>query len=599
MRKTNRKYDKIDALLVNLKGPTSYNSVTQYEVPLGLLSIATHCENKGFKVLVLNEPNVTLDLLLKIIAIERIGVIGFHCNAENVWSVMSAIDILKKQNNSLLCIAGGPQVSASPWNARIIEQSQCDIAVEGEGEEAFADILAIVNNKFDNISAFESVNGITYRLKNKIVFNGRKSPSDLRCYPIPDRNLTYFPSAPTGAESIYTSRGCPYKCAFCFEATKGSMYRTRDVSAVLNEVELLLKERTLRHLSIVDDLFMFSGVRVKEICEGFKRLQNRYHDFSWYCEGRANIIRKNPELLDSMIDSGLVRLQIGIESGDQAILDNYNKHLTLDDLRETARFCLKSGLISVVGNFIIGGPFETWITISNSVAFAKELLEIAPGCIDIMSSTLAPYPGTAICLRPKKYGIDILDADSITGPGNEYVFLKTKELSKSDILAARAGFDQEVEKKAASLIPIISNDRAKKIFEARERFGIFTMWNRLFSLYRPNYFNYFGLQVTDGRIPFAKIPKKKLEDYKPLRTMPIIKFSNDLLVLNVNGTEMNFSALGTRIYELCSGKLTIRQITDILYAENARSIDRAVLAEYVRLTFEKLDEGKLLIFSLI
>lgn len=72
-----------------------------------------------------------------------------------------------------------------------------------------------------------------------------------------------------------------------------------------------------------------------------------------------------------MIDSGLGRLQIGIESGNEKILNCYNKSLSLDDIRETVQVCFEEGLLSLVGNFIIGGPFETLETLDKSLAFAK------------------------------------------------------------------------------------------------------------------------------------------------------------------------------------------------------------------------------------
>src|SRR5450759_4855572 len=160
----------------------------------------------------------------------------------------------------------------------------------------------------------------------------------------------------------------------------------RSVEEVIKEVEYLLVERKMRYLLIMDNLFTFDVSRTIEICRQFIRLQHKHHNFGWYCEGRANIIKKNPQLIREMIDSGLLRLQIGIESGSQNVLNHYEKALSLDDIRDTVKLCYDAGLASIVGNFIVGGPFETKDTIHQSITFAQELLELAPGCLDLTVS---------------------------------------------------------------------------------------------------------------------------------------------------------------------------------------------------------------------
>lgn len=586
---------KIDALLVKLKGPQPYNPTDLNEIPLGLLSIATFCKKAGFHVLVLNDKNITLDLLQKIVRLDKIDVIGFQCDAENVWEIMSVIKILKKSVDSLLCVAGGPQVTAIPWDERFLKESNCDFVVRSDGEEAFCKIL---KNKHFGTPTLDSIENITY-IKNEKTVRNQVKKLKFSNHPIPERNLTYFPSPPTGLEAIFTSRGCPYHCAFCFEGTQTSEYRTRGVDDIIDEVEILLKERNLRNLAIVDDIFMVSAKRVKAICQSFKKLQKKYHHFSWYCEGRANIIKKNPEIISAMIEAGLVRLQIGIESGDQFVLDCYNKGLSLEDIRTTVKECYKRGLYSIVGNFIIGGPFESWTTINKSISFANELLEIAPGCMDISSSMYTPYPGTAIVNSPKKYGIEILDADSLTGRGDNYAFVRTEKLSKVDLLEAYKKFKKEINEKAISLIPKISDTQMKKIFSCFSKFGLYTMWFSLISKHYQNYYNFFGLQVTRDMVAFQNIPKERIEEYKPFRTIDIEKIFDEKILLDVNHKHFQLSKLSTKIFELCSGKHSIGHIIDMLINEKERKEDREVLKSYVLLTLKNLNEEKIVVFSIV
>lgn len=240
-----------------------------------------------------------------------------------------------------------------------------------------------------------------------------------------------------------------------------------------------------------------------------------------------------------MIDSGLGRLQIGIESGNEKILNCYNKSLSLDDIRETVQVCFEEGLLSLVGNFIIGGPFETLETLDKSLAFAKELLELAPGCIDISSSIYTPYPSTKMFLEPEKFGVEILDSELITGSGLDYVFSRTSALTKWDLLKARANFNQEVEVKAVSLLPSIAEERIIRHFNAYLSFGLTAMWVKLLFKNRRGS-NYFGLQASNGMKEFKEIIKE-IDEYKPLRTVSIRNAEDDKILLKTDdGNQLNY-----------------------------------------------------------
>jgi radical SAM superfamily enzyme YgiQ (UPF0313 family) len=57
-----------------------------------------------------------------------------------------------------------------------------------------------------------------------------------------------------------------------------------------------------------------------------------------------------------MIDAGLIRLQIGIESGDQNVIDQYNKHVKIDDIVELVTYAADCGLAQIATTSSWGGP---------------------------------------------------------------------------------------------------------------------------------------------------------------------------------------------------------------------------------------------------
>lgn len=110
----------------------------------------------------------------------------------------------------------------------------------------------------------------------------------------------------------------------------------------------------------------------------------------------------------------MARIQIGIESGSQAVLDSYRKGTTVEQIENAVKILAEAGIPSIYGNFIIGGAFETQETIKSSIDLAKRLIQIAPGRLEIAASILGLYPGTAIARNPQQFGLQIVDPDMLS-----------------------------------------------------------------------------------------------------------------------------------------------------------------------------------------
>ena len=78
------------------------------------------------------------------------------------------------------------------------------------------------------------------------------------------------------------------------------------------------------------------------------------------------------KLYEKMRDAGVEHISFGIESGNQDILDFYNKKITLDQVRNAVALSKEMGFL-VSGDFIIGAPMETKEHIEKTIRFAKSL----------------------------------------------------------------------------------------------------------------------------------------------------------------------------------------------------------------------------------
>ena len=585
---------KIDALLIKIRTLYAFTRHTQEDDQLGLFYIATYCNtNSNYSVKVLDEYNLTVESYKRIITESLPKVVGFYCDHENIWKVIQYINFTKRNFPEICCVAGGPQVSAKPWDKIIFERSQIDVAAVGEGEQVFLEILDAVIKKNKE---FSEIPGIIYRSGKEIIANKARIPEkDIDIYPMPDRNLNYFDKRPNGIETLITSRGCLGKCAFCFEGRPIGV-RARSVESVLDEVEHLLDKRDMVYVAILDDIFTLNAKRVAELCDGFRRLQDKYHKFAWFCEGRADIISKNPQIAKKMHEAGLIRIQIGVESGNQKVLDAYKKGITLSQIQECVDICYEADILSVIGNVIIGGAFEDRDTLQNTQDFTCDLMRRAPGCYDFNTTIYTPYPGTAMYEHPEDYGMKILDYDCTSGRGDNYAFSETSDLSKWEILDARHILMDAFEREAVSLIPVIPERRRLRHFKVFYLFGIQTIWFTAMSGER-RFYNYYGLQVSSEKKGLGSFNKEEIVNLKPFRTINIGSTVNGKLILPFINPPMLLSNLGGKILELCCGKLTTSEIVEQLYSDLHQEVGKEEIEDYVVDTLVQFDQSKLVLFS--
>src|SRR4030043_116455 len=152
--------------------------------------------------------------------------------------------------------------------------------------------------------------------------NGLPSPArhllDYEVYrsPEPTRGLVK-------TDAIETSRGCPFRCAFCYH-----MYdkvRFRDVISVVDEIEQSHKQTGAVLFNFFDDTFTLNKNRAIAICD---EIIKRNLGLTFYCFTRADTISR--DLLEKMKQAGFVRITMGIESGNQEMLDRIRKGTKLE-----------------------------------------------------------------------------------------------------------------------------------------------------------------------------------------------------------------------------------------------------------------------------
>ena len=368
---------------------------------LGLLSLAAVARRAGAEVHVIEAAalNLTLEQVMDELAGMRPDMVGITATTLSVFNAHETAKAVKEMGPSVVTVLGGPHVSAVPVET-LSRFPQFDIAVLGEGEETFTELIAALN---DGRPPAE-VNGLAVREDGNVVLTGpRPFIKDLDSLPMPAWELVpgfpeRFRPAPfryrqLPAAILVSSRGCPNRCTFCDRTVFGRVCRFFSAGYVLGMVRELYGRYGVRELEFEDDTFVVNKPRVMEICEG---IRSSGWGMTWSCLGRVDMV--TPELLRAMKAAGCWQISYGIESGDQGILDLVEKKIKLERAREALAWTKEAGMMTK-GFFIVGFPTETKATIEKTVEFAKrEALD------DISVFKLTPLPGSKIYEMAGRYG---------------------------------------------------------------------------------------------------------------------------------------------------------------------------------------------------
>lgn len=192
--------------------------------------------------------------------------------------------------------------------------------------------------------------------------------------------------------SILTSRGCPFRCAFCGLPKQSRIVRYRTPEAVAAEIKMIKDKYGITAFNFQDDTFIVDKKRVKKLCKLLEPL-----DISWRCLGRAGL-----DSLDDykrMKDAGCKSISWGIESGSQYILDRMNKQVRVRDNYQIIEWAKSLDILDRVF-ILVGFPGETAKTLSETMEFVDKA---DPS--QYLASTFQPYPGTDVAKNPLKYGV--------------------------------------------------------------------------------------------------------------------------------------------------------------------------------------------------
>lgn len=480
---------------------------------LGIYCLATFLDKNGYPSRAFAGYSHKVEEILEQETEKGIKAVGLSCDYENRQEVFQLCRYIRQKYN-LPVIIGGPQ--SIGLDLDFLLESGCLAIVHGEGE---LPLLALAQYVFDGYGSLSDILSITY------IDNG-KPVSNLRCKPI--TNLDNLPFIDTSLVlnkdfrrrtlTLLTARGCPFRCAFCYEGSNTRGVRWRSVENVMAEIRQAFAEKpNLKYVLFADDTFTLNAGRLKRFIAALKDLRNE-KDFIWFAEAHPRTIIMHPELIREMVDAGLANMQIGIESGNPKTLEAYNKKTTPDLVREAVKLCRQAGVPHLTANIITGGAWETEETLRLSREFALELLEIGKGMLDIHPVYFWPLPNTAITLKPEQFGMEIIDKNSFTAV-TDYAVVRCGNISPELLSEALTQFQLAVEKRRRELVSELEPAWIKKIMRLAWIYPFTSSWVR--DLMKIDRFRrYTSLYHNGAIVSSAQIPTEEIANWHPQRMCP-------------------------------------------------------------------------------
>ena len=351
--------------------------------------------NAGHEISIVdgNALNYTIqDIIQKIEKIQP-EILGFNLSTFTFHESLKVIKEIKKATK-LPILVGGRHVSYYPFET--ISQKEIDYALVGECDYSVVDFINILEKKED----LRKVRGLLFKEKNSII---KTKPSDqdfnLDTLPCPAYDLLplhkyyNFLTRRRNFITMITARGCPFNCYFCGVGNTKARFSSPD--KIIRDL-YILKRLHVKEIEFYDNSFTLHKKRTREICT---KLIKEKLDIEYAIHTRVDLL--DDELIGLLSAAGCIRINLGIESANKAILKRLHKSISL----EKVKICVKSikqNKMQVFGYFIMGSPGETQETMQQNLKFAQSLP------FDYVQFTrMVAHPGTYLYrMIVKKYKKD-------------------------------------------------------------------------------------------------------------------------------------------------------------------------------------------------
>jgi len=342
--------------------------------------------------------------------------------------MLEAATVAKKYSQNIGTILGGAYTTFYP---DIIEAEPLDAIGVGECDDAWVDFLRAyeAGHRFDSIPNIYTKHNWFERwkvassaergasLRNRVTF--------LDDLPFLDRGLVYdkcelgnFPM-----RTIMSSRGCPFKCTYCFEPKfnqlykgKGPIYNRYSPQRLCEELSELKRRWPTQFIKFYDDMFVVNR-KVDDWLAEFVEIYPKKVGLPFFCLTRCDVLTE--ENLLALKKAGLHSITMSIEHGNEYIRNKIiRRTMSQEQIEEAFALCEREG-IKTFANTILAVPVTKEVMAAHgkktAIEYDIESLDLNLRCKVTFGefSPIYPYPGTDLYEYVRKNGFFDNDFDSL------------------------------------------------------------------------------------------------------------------------------------------------------------------------------------------
>lgn len=329
----------------------------------------------------------------------------------NIISVTYSNDLralrYAKDTCNSITIGMGPHLTDKPAES-LQESDVLDYVFTHEAENTMKELLELyAKTPEPTLKALGEVKGIAF-VPNRVgcgdstesvVTMQRPFIKEMDAFPWPRHDLLpldkYWAPFLGHYTFVEASRGCAYRCIYCRQAVMQQWkFRSRSGKDLAKEA-LYVHSLGVENILFHADTFTMGQKMVHDMCDV---LIEAGTPFRWACNTHVKQLYNNKKMAQKMKDAGCWMIACGIESGDNQVLENIKKDITVEQAEWVVNVLDEVG-IEAWGYFMVGNIGETMDTMKKTLDFALRLPFLIAK-FDIA----APYPGTEFYKIAKEMG---------------------------------------------------------------------------------------------------------------------------------------------------------------------------------------------------
>ncbi len=301
--------------------------------------------------------NADLNEFIEKIISERPQAVSF---STYIWNIEKTLLVAKEVKSVVDCkiILGGPEVAYRAKDV-LLKYNFVDFVLSGEGEWSFPKLLDAINLNLP----LKNVCGLTYRQNGEI-----NSIPEKECFDTPPSPYSkeFFENLNGRISYIETSRGCPYRCAFCLSG-RCSPLRCFDIEQIKTDIIRLANSGT-KTVKFVDRTFNANAKRANEIlCFIISNYGKEIpKGVCFHFEIAGDILKEETFKILASAPVGMIQLEIGMQSFNEATLKAINRKTDTAKLIENIKRLISMGNMHIHIDLIAGLTGEDIKSFENS-----------------------------------------------------------------------------------------------------------------------------------------------------------------------------------------------------------------------------------------